>query len=114
MIILNSGRKLQIVLGGAITTNQLHIVVGYTDKRVADDGLYGGYGQQHASSNNTTDVDVCDTPKSGEIRVIDTVHIYNRDTVSATVTVKTDESGTEFILVKTTLSAGDTLTYEDG
>jgi len=114
MIILNSGRKLQIVLSGAITTNTLHITVGYTDKRVADDGLYGGYGSQNSVSNNTTDVDICDAPKSGEIRVIDTIHIYNRDTASATVTVKSDESGTEFILVKTTLATGDTLTYEDG
>lgn len=113
MIILNSGRKLEVVLGGAVTTNQLQCVVGYTDKRLSGN-LSDGFGSQVANTNSTTDVEICAVPKSGEIRVIDTIHIYNKDTAAATVTVKIDEGGTEYILVKTTLAAGDTLTYEDG
>lgn len=110
MIPLNSGRKLQVVLAGAITTNQLQCSVSYTDRRA--DGVRSE-GLQTADTNSTTDVDVCSAPKSGDIRIIDSVMIYNKDTVDATVILKIDDGGAETILIRTTLAPNETLVYED-
>ena len=46
-------------------------------------------------------------------RVIDFLSVYNRDTVNATVTVKLDANGTEYILWKGILATGEMLQYND-
>jgi len=60
--------------------------------------------------NDTTDVDIVSAPSSGD-RLIKQIHIYNADTASVTITVKTDASGTERILRKVTLTTGQSLIY---
>lgn len=101
---------LQTVLAAAVTTNALEYYATYNDHTST---AYTG-GQTRSTSNNTTDVNIVAAPGSSTVRDIDFVNIYNKDTVSATVTVKTDVSGTEHILVKITLQATDTLQYIHG
>jgi hypothetical protein len=111
MIVLNSTlRKLEVVLAGTVTTNQLQVTTHFTDTRAAG---VTGIGSQVSNTNNTTDVDIVSSPTSGVTRAIDSITIYNKDTVAATVTCKYSDNGTEYILVKATLTAGDTLQYEN-
>ena len=111
MIRFGSTAKLQIVLAGATTTTALQAIACYSD----DDGVstYAGNWAQ-ASSNGATDVDLVAAPSSGVIRDIDYLGIKNRDTVAATVTVKVDVSGTDYIHYQVTLDSGDHLEFTHG
>jgi hypothetical protein len=111
MIVLDTTtKKLQVVLGGAITTNQLQCVASWRD-RTSTTFVAGA---TEANTNSGTDVDLVAAPAASTQRLIDFVNIYNRDTVSATVTVKIDISGTEYILWKGTLVPDEVLQYIDG
>ena len=107
-------KKLQIVLVGAVTTNQLEVSSYYFDLIPQSTTTLRRGGTKVATSNNTTDVDIVDAPElQGRIRNVHTIMIHNKDTVTATITVKLDNSGTETILTKQTLRAQETLVYED-
>lgn len=107
MKLTTTSDKLQVVLGGAVTTNQLQCVVSYkiyTTTTTTD-------GQVLINTNNTTDVDLAGAPASGEVYEIQNINIYNADTVSATVTIKIDVSGTEKIVYKGIVGVGDVISW---
>lgn len=104
MITITTTHKIQAVLAGAVSANQPHYWTDYID--TADDAV----GQGNGVLNDTTDVDIVSAPSSGD-RLIKQIHIYNADTASVTITVKTDASGTERILRKVTLTTGQSLIY---
>lgn len=108
--LVTTNDKLQLVLAGAVATNQLQCVVNYSDNTGTD---YVGSAKR-TNSNNTTDVDICLAPAASQVRDIDAISIYNKDTAAATVTVKIDVSGTEYILSVCTLLPGDTLVWQRG
>lgn len=103
-------RKLQAVLAGAITTNQLACTVCYSD----DNGTTYVGGTQLTNTNSTTAVDICAAPGASTVRDIDYLSIRNRDTAAATVTVMLDDNGTDYEIVKATLAVGDQLVYTHG
>lgn len=103
-------RKLQAVLSGAVTTNQLPCMVSYSD----DNGTTYVGGTQLTNTNNTTQVDICAAPAASTVRDIDYLSIRNRDTATATVTVMIDDSATDYEIVKATLAVGDQLVYVHG
>lgn len=103
-------RKLQAVLSGAVTTNQLPCLVSYSDKTNAD---YVG-ASQLTNTNSTTAVDICSAPAASTVRDIDYLSVRNRDTAAATVTVMLDDSSTDYEIVKATLAVGDQLVYTHG
>ena len=100
-------RTLQAVLAGAITTNQANVVVSFSD---ATQSTYTG-ATTVINTNSTTAVDITAAPASGIIRTIDSVNVYNADTVSITVTVRYNDNGTTYPIVKTTLLTGESLFY---
>lgn len=102
--------KIQVVLSSAITTNQLECVAMYRDI----DTTTFTPGRNNVDTNGTTDVDLVGAPSSGYQRLIEYLSIYNTDTVSATVTVKYDANGTEYILFKAIISPGESIQYVDG
>jgi hypothetical protein len=107
MKLTTTNDKLQIVLGGAITTNQLQCLTSYkiyTATTTSD-------GRLAVNTNSTTDVDLAGPPASGEVYDIQNINVYNRDTVSATVTIKLDVSGTETILYKGILGVNDVVSW---
>jgi hypothetical protein len=107
MKLTTTNDKLQVVLGGAVTTNQLQCLCSYrifTSSAVSD-------GKVAINTNNTTDVDIAGAPSSGEVYDIVNINIYNKDTVSATVTVKLDVSGTETIVYKGIVGIGDVISW---
>jgi hypothetical protein len=108
--------KLQAVLAGAKTTNELQCSVYYYDvKRDAkqNQSMYIRF-SKYIDTNGTTAVDICDVPPQDIGRHIETINIYNKDTVNATVSVQIDISGTKSILKKHVLTTGQTLIYEAG
>lgn len=107
MKLTTTNDKLQIVLGGAITTNQLQCLTTYkifTSTTTTD-------GKLAVNTNNTTDVDLAGAPASGETYDIQNINVYNRDTVTANVTIKLDVSGTETILYKGNVGTGEVLSW---
>ena len=100
-------RKIQAVLSGAVTANQLPCTVSYSD----DNGTTYVGGTQLTNTNSTTAVDICAAPGASTVRDIDYLSIRNRDTAAATVTVMLDDNGTDYEIVKATLAVGDQLVY---
>ena len=101
--------NIQVVLAWAITTNQLDC---YTSRRDITTTGYTPW-RTSAATNSTTDVNIVPAPAASTQRVVDCISIYNKDTVSATVTVKLDANGTEYILAKATVLSGERLEYSD-
>lgn len=107
MKLTTTNDKLQIVLAGAITTNQLQCLTSYkvfTTTTTVD-------GKLAVNTNSTTDVDLAGPPASGEAYDIQNINVYNRDTVTANVTIKLDVSGTETILYKGNVGTGEVLSW---
>lgn len=99
--------NLQAVLGGAVTTNQLNCVTSWRDLTTTD---YTP-GRTVINTNDTTDVTIVAAPASSHQIVIDHVSVYNADTANATVTVKFDANGTEYVLFVATLVPSGRLEY---
>ena len=109
IILTETTDNLQAVLGGSITANQLRCATFWRDVTTT---TYVP-GRTLTLTNNTTDVNIAAAPISSTQRIIDTITIYNADTVNATVTVKLDADGTEYILWKGILATGEMLQYND-
>lgn len=110
MIVLDSTTdSLQIVLGEAVTTNQLQCISSWRDITTTD---YTP-GKTVTNTNSTTDVNLVAAPWASTQRVIDTVSVYNSDTVNAWVTIKYDANWTEYILTRVSLGSGERLEYSE-
>jgi hypothetical protein len=111
MIVLSQTTdNLQVVLAGAVVTNQLQCFSCWRDRTSTTFVA----GRTRVNTNNTTDVNLVAAPAASTQRIVDFISIYNADTADATVTVKIDDNGTEAIIKKEVLSPGDTLTYVEG
>lgn len=111
MIVLTATTdNLQAVLAGSITTNHPQCVTSWRDITTTDFTP----GRTVINTNNTTDVNIVAAPAASTQRVVDLINIYNKDTVAATVTVKFDANGTEYILWKGSLAAGESVQYVEG
>lgn len=99
----------QIILGGAITTNQLEYSGSYIEiSRDRLDSFVTFSGQ----TNSATAVTMVAAPIAGNKRLIRDLHVYNADTVSATVTIRLNyNSGTFRRLCVVVLTAGQSLIY---
>lgn len=110
LILTTTTDNLQLVLSSAITANQLDIMACWRD--ITTTGFTPG--KTLSNSNSTTDVNIAPAPAASTQRVIDFVSVYNKDTVNATVTIKFDANGTEFILIVVTLAPGERLEFVEG
>lgn len=111
MIILsNTTDKLEIILGGAITTNQLPCYVSWRDRTSTTFVA----GRTVINTNSGTAVDVSGSPAASTQRIIDNISVYNADTVNATVTVRYNANGTTYTLFVVTLAPTETLRFQEG
>ena len=111
-MILDTLTKLEIDLDAAITTNQLDVQVTYVDWNKS--GVTTNPAMFRTASNSTTDVTILAAPVQNPVREVLRVAVYNKDTASATVTIKSDNGTTEHIEVKQVLLTTETLAYEKG
>lgn len=102
--------KIQAVLAGNVTANQLQCMSSWRDITTT---AYTP-GRTVINTNQTTDIDLVGSPAASTQRVVDFLSVYNADTANATITIKFDANGTEYILCKVTLATGERLEYQDG
>lgn len=109
MLFDGTTRKVQLLLGGAVTTNQLPITGEYVDSTATALPTAAPF---FNNSNGATAVDVV-TGAASTRRKITRFNVFNADTAAATVTVRYNDNGTTYIMVKATLAVGDMLCYTD-
>ena len=111
-MILDANTKLEAVLDGAVSANQpeYHVdYVGYTNENVVTSPA-----SAKGALNSASDVTILAAPIGVVSRLkVKRVSIYNKDTATRTVTVKTDD-GTERIILKATLLTLEALHYGNG
>ena len=112
LILSNTTDNIQIVLGGAVTANQLQCVASWRDISYTPSDSFVP-GRTVVNSNDTTDVNLVAAPTSSTYRVVDYLSVYNSDSADAVLTVKFDANSAEYILWKGTLLSTQTLTYTD-
>lgn len=111
-MILGQSMKLEAVLAGAVSANQPEVHVDYLDYNAQ--GVPTIPAISRVALNGNTDVTILAAPPTtNPVREVLRIGIYNKDTASATVTVKTDD-GTERIQIKTTLLTLESLHWEKG
>jgi len=114
-------RSIEVLLGGAVATNQLPIVASYADSELP---AYASFADlrlaqetqatNQTATNNTSVVTAVAAPGSGDQRRLKYLSVYNADTAEVTPTVRLNDNGTTRILAKPTLAVGDTLYYVEG
>jgi len=111
MIILSATTdKLEVILAGAVATNQLPCYTSWRDRTSTTFVA----GRTAINTNSGTAVDISGSPVASTQRVIDSLMIFNADTVNATVTIRLNANGTTYILFKSTLASGEMLMYQEG
>jgi hypothetical protein len=109
-----STNKLEIVLGGTVTTSQLQWNVSYQD--ITSTGMTLPQSAGAGVTNNATAVDIVAAPAASTTRQVTHINVFNADTATATVTIQKDVSGTNYVLISYAVTSGDTLMWsrEDG
>ena len=111
LILSTTTDKIQVILGGAITTNQLDCIATYKDISTS---AYSGSAPSLVATNNTTAVDLVDSPASSTQRIVDFISVFNTDTANASVTIRLNRNGTLGVLFRCVLGVGETITYAEG
>ena len=76
-------KKLEVVLAGAVTTNQAEVSAYYYDLIPQSTTTLRRGGTKVTDTNSTTDVAIVDAPElQGRIRNVHTIFIHNKDTAS--------------------------------
>ncbi len=112
MILDATTKKLEILLGGAVTANQLPFQCEWIDNTstASTPGTNGGL------TNGATAVDLVGAPLASTQRIVRAINIFNADTAVAIVTVRFNDNATLRTLKLCSLAVGDTLHWsaEDG
>ncbi len=107
---LGSTQKLQVLLGGAKTTNELACAASWEDTyaewREISRPVRGGSGM---FTSGATAVDLVPAPGTDVERTITGVMIRNGDTVAQVVTIRTLDGIVPYIMASITLAVGYTL-----
>lgn len=109
MYLSATNQKIQVVLSGAVTTNQLVCVASFQD--ITSAGMTLPQSSNQTLTNGTTAVDLVASPSASTNRQVVHITIYNNDTDTATVTVQKDVAGTDYILIKQVLTSGSLLEW---
>ena len=112
MIVLDTLTKLEAVLAGAVSANQPEVHVTYMDWNANNE--LTAPATTRTALNSNTDVTILAAPTTSPRREVQEVMIYNKDTASVVLTVKTDDGTTERIILKITLATLGTMFYEKG
>lgn len=113
MIILDSTTEsLEILLAGAVTTNQLPFTASYADHNATAPSFTPG--SSDGQTNNTTAVTLVGNPGAGVQRQVKRLNVYNADTAQATVTIRLNNGGTLRTQFSIVIQTGERIEYEDG
>lgn len=113
MILDTTSMKLEAVLAGAVAANAPEFHVIYQDYNQRGELTKPAISRGQLDGAN--DVEILAAPDvQSTAREVLRASIYNEDTASVTVTVKTDDGTTERIVIKATLLTLEALMFEKG
>ena len=110
MILDATTKSLEIVLAGAVTTNQLVVVSSWADITTTTFTP----GETDVLTNGTTQVTIVAAPGASTQRQVKEILIYNNDTVNATIRVRYNNNTTIRQLINATIGTGECLVYREG
>lgn len=90
MYLTNTTETLQVILGGAVATNQSVVTVDYGDNTATTFTA----GKQRSTTNGTTAVNILAAPAASTQRIVQFLTMTNADTAAITVTIRTNDGGT--------------------
>lgn len=108
-MILDPTLKLEAVLALAVAANQPEVHVDYIDYNQQNQPTIPS--PSRTALNSATDVTILSAPTNQRREVI-RLTVYNKDTASVTVTIKTDDGTTERIIIKAILLTLEALCWE--
>jgi hypothetical protein len=109
MILDNTLKSIEVILGGAHTTNALDVTADYADYN--DDEFTPG--SNNTTTNGATAVTAVIAPAAGLFRHVKQVRVFNNDTIAQTVTIRLYNSLTNVyaVLEKEEVAVGGLLIY---
>jgi hypothetical protein len=110
-------RTLEIGLGGAVATAEPYVTVCYYDVPAQERVGYSEYQSATtlARTSGATPVTICAAPAvQGVVRNIRHICVQNADSGAVTVTIRIDDSGTDYPMYAQSLASTKTLVYEHG
>lgn len=90
MYLTNTTETLQVILAGAVTTNQSVVTVDYGENTATTFVA----GKQRSTTNGTTAVNILTAPAASTQRIVQLLTMTNQDTAPITVTIRTNDGGT--------------------
>lgn len=109
MILDSTARSLELVLAASVATTPLRVVASWTDSSSSSNVA----GSTPSFSNNTTAVTIVAAPAASTQRNVYAINVFNKDTATATVTLRLNDSGTMYELLTVALLPGYTLSFTD-
>ena len=110
MILDTTTRSIELLLEGAVTTNEMQWIVGYADH--TDETFVPGAGS--GVSNGATAVTIIAAPAASTQRQIKYLNVFNDDTVAHTVTIRLNDNTSLRTIIKTwSFFPGYQLVYTD-
>ena len=94
-MILDTTLKLEIILTAAKTTNDMNVTVDYRDWN--KQGLETPPATFRVTSNGTTAVTILAAPVQNPLRDPSRIAVYNADTATKTVRIRTNDGTTAYI-----------------
>lgn len=109
-MILGPLQSLELILVGAVATNQL-LWTAFINERTDSSRAADVNDTAHGTTNNTTAVVAASAPASGKHRTVRFI-VENRDTATAVLIVRINYNGTRGEVFRVSLDVGDKLNYE--
>jgi len=109
MIILDSNYSLVCIMNADKTTTEMDFVVSFASSSTSafTESIVTGV------TNGDTEVEMVAAPAAGTTKVIKSIHVYNADTATKTLTIKVKTGATLRLIIKSDLAPGDTLIMSD-
>lgn len=109
MILDSVNRKIQALLTSAITTTNPTVTCDWVDLTT----LTTTAGFTPSVLSGITLVDIVSAPAASTQRKINNITIYNADSVSCECSIKYNDNGSSYGIIKSTLLPGESLCYTD-
>jgi len=110
LVLTGTSDLIRVIMAEVHTTNEMDCYSTYRD--ITTSAFTPG--RNGIATNGTSNVSLVGSPASSTQRVIDTLSVYNRDTITHTLTVKFYDGSNEFILWYGSLATTEKLEYLEG
>jgi hypothetical protein len=114
MYLLDQNTQMKVARGSAATTNEMVVTVSIVDLNITTGAVTQYLSDIITPTNGTTEVTICGSPASGNIRVIKRIEVNNQDTVQDTIEfIETVSATDKKIKNPITISVNNSLNYEN-